>query len=89
MIYPYEIQGGEIVENKSSYEMQLNALNNKSKTPDFFTESAIVPDVFKSCSCGAVFILVGSINICNDCYDKFDNHSHYLATVKRNKRRNK
>jgi|18_taG_2_1085343.scaffolds.fasta_scaffold01030_9 hypothetical protein len=82
MIFPYEIQDGEVIEHNMSFEMQLNALNKKSdKVKEF--ESVKIPDVFKTCSCGNVFKSVGFISICETCYNKFDNHKHYLAVMKR------
>lgn len=88
MSLPYTLQDGKPVEHPQSYEMQLNAINNKSKEVKE-VEPIKVPDVFKTCSCGNVFKSVGFISICNPCYNKFDNHRHYLAVMNRNKRMNK
>lgn len=84
MIFPYEIQDGQIVEHNLSFEMQLNALNNKDKKQKEL-KPVKVPDVFKVCSCSRVFKKVDSIEICDPCYDKFDSHGQYLAVMKRNK----
>ena len=84
MLHPYEISDGQIVEHKMSFEMQLNALNNKDKRR-VEVKAVKVPDVFKMCSCGKVFKLTDSIMICEPCYDKFESHSHYVAVMKRNK----
>jgi len=84
MNLPYTIIDGEIKEHKMSFEMQLNVLNNKDKKRKDVT-SIKASEIPKICSCGNVFKKVGSIEICNDCYDKFDSNGHYLAVIKRNK----
>lgn len=84
MEVPYEIIEGQIVENKSSYEMQLNAINNKNcevKKKELVKNTTM----FRECTCGTVFIIENGIDICDKCFNQFDNYQHYLKTKQRNK----
>lgn len=91
-MYPSKIIDGEIVEHKMAFDMQLNHLEN-SKDADKsikIAEVVTIPIIAMKCGCGVVFKYEGTgIDICDTCFDKFDDTKHYLKVKQRNERRNK